>query len=994
MELSRNTGNVSVELATFLDRHEYTLPSTVKIADGFCGTDYNDTLDADQILVFYKVERQKVVMALDEFCQEICVQQNSTTKVHLLPLKCNRYNTVEELLTAQTPFILVLEDILSVGIVSGSKLKLLSDQRSVPNHLKCQVVNRDEFRDVLLPLHLTGKFLPLLDVSDFYLDEVLSQNQLPMYVRFVSESSRTSDQFTTKSLTSLGNIRLSHKTEVVMVFAASFENELSLYLFPKSLDINVACGFKVTPETSRRIKECRKALQISQSSLTRIDNVLKGSFYFTATPVRRFNFQSLQKIPPLPLPRFKRGTKSTLPEEKLCVNIEEPTRRDRVSPTSNCDMSGNFTDSTGLEEVNACSAVSEITNEVIYTNEITATSEVPALPSKTRSGENKRKDAKLESLSRPVPKPRKRKEANVGSRDISKNSQMARTQWQGERVVNNNNSAQRPKTPSAEHDFDEIFPELPPKPIFLQPLQIGNEEEESPTSQEDSPPPLPPKNGEKTYPEEQHNENDVYLEPIKQGETPPPTLPPRNKSFGEDLAYKVVDLTDWKKFEEYGAYAEVKDDGRVFKQKESRIFDTKDYLFMKGQNPEAETSYEEMQQHLRPREAGKETKEAQQAEEESSEDDEPYEEIDDSYVSSKRESELEMNTEERKKADEVKTPTKNLSSNKSSSHNANCSSQTSREKAAITSRPVNNKDTWISARREDDCMDFKDIEQFFKLRKQLDAARAQVEDLKKHVAVKDQDPTKTTGIVPDPSDRMTPSFSSSNDGDSQHLDNNSTDENRNVLVSTKTFCENVHFNSENGKGCELGSEKITRKENLNSISLVAKSIIPEKTGPIAEELRMSNSDISGSDDNLDDDAYEECHDREYVNQEITVENNSTCYVNVDKEEQSSGDFARDGNEPIYYNTVEMEASTDDTLGYLQLVNSSDEDEDVYVNVDAQDSNRDNVKELFEIKELTNDPSTFAVSSLGDNKDVFGDSEPPPLPPKQRSTSTSLHDYET
>ena len=108
-----------------------------------------------------------------------------------------------------------------------------------------------------------------------------------------------------------------------------------------------------------------------------------------------------------------------------------------------------------------------------------------------------------------------------------------------------------------------------------------------------------------------------------------------------------------------------------FQQKESRTFDTKDYPFMKGQKPEAETCYEEMQQHLRPRKAGKETKEAQQAEEESSEDDEPYEEIDDSYVSSKRESELEMNTEERKKADEVKTPTKNLSSNKSSSHNAN-----------------------------------------------------------------------------------------------------------------------------------------------------------------------------------------------------------------------------------------------------------------------------------------------------------------------------------
>ena len=268
MEFSRKTENASVglALATFLallDNYKCNLPRAFKIVNGFCGTSDDDSLDADQAFLLYKVERQKVILALDEFCQEICFQQNSNFKVYLLPLEYHIYSTVQEFLTAQSPCILVLKDISSFGIVSGSRLKLLSDRRSIPsipNYLKCQVLEQDYPRDVLLPLHLTGKFLPLLDCKDYFLDEVLSQNELPINVRFVLDSTRASDRITARSLTNLGNIRLTHKTEVGMAFAASaVDNKLSLYMFPKTLGITVSNGFKASAETSKIIKECRKA---------------------------------------------------------------------------------------------------------------------------------------------------------------------------------------------------------------------------------------------------------------------------------------------------------------------------------------------------------------------------------------------------------------------------------------------------------------------------------------------------------------------------------------------------------------------------------------------------------------------------------------------------------------------------------------------------------------------------------------------------------------
>ena len=1151
MDSARKIDNYSVDLGTFLNHYEYRLPATVKIVEGFRGTNSGDTLEVDQVFYLYKVERQKTIVARDQLGQEICLQQNSKHKVHLLPLEFHDYNTVKELLTAQWSYFLVLEDIQSpLQIVSGSKLILPTNRRSIPDVLKCQIVDHaDRSREVLLPLHLKGRFLPLLTVKDFYLEEVLAHNELPANIRFVSEATEANDRLIAQSLTSLGNIRLTRKTDMEMVFASSYVNELTLYLFPKTLDISVTCGFKVSAETGKKIKDCKNALETSEMSLKMLDNELKGSFYFMACPVRSFSVRSL-KMPPVPLPRLRRA-KQGKPSEDLSgpvnredVNREETTNSDLLLSTfDNCcsfvsgqkpvfhelqeerdyeicewDEMSISIDCKSVKEMNPCSPDAEVTDA----NAITAM-EIPPLPPKSKSLLSTGEDSSTVSLS---PKPRKRFSvaAKAMPKEISK--EFASQSQDGTFLESLTDG---PRAFSENH-VDKNFPELPPKAIFLKAAHIDSEEKGKALSQEDNPPQLPPKklwHDEQITPEKEHIQNEeAKKQPaILQDETPPPLPPkyvmnnkeislkkehihnepvsrgkalpalsPREKSFDEnhlDLAYLVVDVTDWKKIEEnYDRYAEVKDDGCVFKQGDADnsyidvIYDPDDtdYPVKKEQKPqengekdrmdvyetpcdeveglrtgkthqveepesnENDQSYEEVteshepsqwefrskkdvnkraspggkspskasminstqtrretEERPLPREACLQSAACQQVEEESSDDDQSYEEVDDSHEISPREY-PKRNSDEAQKKPGVKKPSTNSRGTKDSSSRRSRSSrssstehsaQTSREKTVTASLPRNNNSIWISARREDDCMDFKDIEHFFKLRAQLNAARAQVEGLKQQVAAKEQDSTERAWR---PSDDKAATGSKGNVINSKHVEMNSKDKNDNKLVSTKKSGKQATRNSQNGAGLGDGSGKNTEKRKLNSPSSVPKNIVRG----FFQEREMSKPVNKDSD--VDDDVYEECYERKYINQEISVENTSTYYVNAAQEEQSSGDSVKHGTDSSYYNTAEIEASR-----YLHFGNPNDGNKNVYLNDEAQESYRDDAKENpAGTKKVSNYPCTFKENVLGNEASFLGSSafdgtanqtesrtcsggqesgiiKPPPVPPKKHGS---------
>lgn len=899
------------DLAAFIDRYGNALPKTVRVVDGFCGANDDDTLDPDQVLLFHRLETEKAILGLDEYRQEICIQENSNTKVYLLPLECSTFETVQELTNVQWSFILVLEDILTTGIVSGSKLKLLRDEQSSPHCLKCQIVfSQDEFRDVLLPLHVKGKFLPLLDPSEYYLHEILAYNHLPVNVRFISDSSKPNTRFASQSLAHLGHVLLTHKTEATMVFAASFNHDLSLYVFPRTLDITVSLRSDDSTEASDKVKECKRLLQENDCQVKQLDNAVKESFYFTANPVRRFRVQLPKKTCPIPLPRSRYDSKA---RDKASPGSIKPLPRRKLLPKNSGDAQKSepgavvkpITDNKGLGDVFEYSSSSEISHEVNYKDEFN--SEVPAVPPKTRSysrGTNEAKTVKLHSPSSFEPTSRNQLVTMAEYEDVPKDYQVVQADWREANNDEYSESAQRKGNPE---------PELPPKPVFLRPLLADTEENNSLMPQDSPPPPLPPRKDGDSCPEElvEKKENVAFI----RSKNPLPVLPPRKEL--SDVAYKVVDVTNWKWYEDQFAYTEVKDEGHVISQDSAGTLQTQSDIC--GSEPQECAREKERQ---RDGESSYEIKDYRGAEEigaeEDNEEDGTYEEIDTWCTSpSTEENLLKTNTNPQKK--KVTVP----STNPSTPNNVKCPTQTSQEKPAIASSRRLKKELIISNRCEEDFMDFKDIEQFLKLRKKLNDLRDHVNDLEKKVGVK-EGPGDESHELSSTIDEMASSY---------RFDRveNRTDENRNIFISVRTLNK-----------FKVGSE--SRNVGLD------KDGTEKSTG---EETSNSNSPVNTLDSDDGDEAYAECCEREFSH----IEDDSACYMsNSEQGRQSTGDSAEHGVESVNYNTVEVGTSS-----YLQLENSNEEVENVYVNVDAEDFDQE--AQWGKVKEL------------------------PPLPPKKRTNST-------
>ena len=1096
----RKADNIAMDLATFLDHHR--LPKTVKHVQGFPlgGTNDGNTLYVDQILVLHKVVKQKTIMALDQLGHEICLQQNSKNKVHLLPLEFQEYSTVKELLTAKSSHFLVLDDISqpSIQIVSGSKLILPSSRIGIPSCLKCGVRDGERYKEVHLPLGLKGRFLPLLDANDYYLDEVLAQNQLPINIRFASQSTPVNSCLSAQPVASLGNIQLTRRDEVEMVFAASTENDLLLYLFPKTLNMTVSCEFKVAPETAKKIKEGKQVLERNDTlNLKILDDLIKNSFYYMAFPVMTLSL-GLLKIPPVPHPRSRKAKQGNSPEEGLYLKREELRTHELASTTSQnlrslalnrkatsgqhrhdraCEicneMSEVFTNSRSIEEMNSSSASSKLLGEGIGTNVISAM-EMPPLPPKARTllrVEDETKDSQSQSSTPPVPKPRKQLTSATKVVCEEMPEECAFQSQAGNFLEYNHKleSAIDPTISFGDH-FDETGPELPPKPIFLKAMQVHNEEDEK-DHEEDNPPVLPAKinvYNKETSPEKERDQTEGAKTCILRTDEIPPPPPPRDKSLIDshlDLPYLVVDITDWKKVESYyRGYSVAKDGASVLDQNNADnsyidvIYEpdeTNDYEDMEderlekngemckldvyeipcddmecrrgieaqqAEEPEsgkikpsydqAVADYYESSSHVNVRweEERKETKPeatklstsfksrwikrraergqerqrlaeaiaaqdaVQQVQEEGTSDDDcSYEEIED--LQDVFESEIPGENIENQNIQGMK----NLSMNSSCANSRRSSSTGGRKQTTSPRQTRNENDTWISSPREEDFLDFRDIEQFFKLRKQLYTARAEVEELKKQITVKKQDSTADKARAPLESNGA--SGSSKNVARSKQVDtknsksednNNNNNNNNNIPAPTTIFPKQAKKNSQNGTGLEDGSGKKIRKKTPNSHSLVEKG---EMSQPFVRRVTLSS----------DDDVYEECYERKYVNEEILVEGKSAYYVNVSNKEHGSGAISEeDIGSSIYYNTVEMETS-----GYLQLGNPSEEEENVYVNVDSKDSDQE-VAEQNSPDILGNEMSILGGSAFdrsANHVDSFGGQvcdTPPPLPPKLKT----------
>lgn len=1032
---SKRDASAPVDLQTFLQRHGSRLPCTLKVVEGFCGTNAEDTLEGDQILVIYKVEKQNTIIALDHLNQEICVPRNTKNKVQLLPFKHHKeHKRVRDLFNAhQTQYFRVLEDLVSFQIPSETTLQLLSNQPS-PNFAKCKVVDLYDSREVFLPLELEGRFQPLLDAREYYLEEVLAQYQLPVNVRFIPVASRANDGARlSNALSSLENIHLEHETEVKMVFAASIDHPLSLNLFPRTLDINVSFGFKVTADTGKKIKECRQTLAASKRTLKRLDIIASNSFYFKVCPVRRFNFESLQP----PSISFSQRTKEckaellskakqnktaeqtapgkdtlTIPRHAQCLqSASKPgwSTEGQAADYENFETDESFNNSVAPE---ARKAVEQGTEAVPA---------VPVLPPKLlseTSGSTTPKDTtRANEQSRPVPKPRKRLNPAINRNQENINSAgVSQAQSQ-------DTSLPEWTVPPSGDDAEDICPELPPKPEFLKVRNIEDKEDDE--SKGEPPPPLPPRC-------------------------------PGPNQFGFP-AYLVVDVTDWRAVDEKafrpntitdeGLYSDAKEDGHVFKQDSFRHVDLslmyppderKPYIDMErpGVNRRSyvdmerdekmkmdgrrsgqenshrkdflqpdETGTSEELDNSQLREAGRENGDeaTKHVEEESSDEDYPYEEIEEKHESSQGENQSKGNAATQEKA-KVERPSKNPAGSKATQGSFDARPRW----AAMPTCPVNQRGIIISGHRDEDWMDFKDIARFLELREQLNEALAKKADLEKQVAVTGQRLTAE-------SQTKQPPTSDHSRNAAPHINKaESLDENHNRLDSSGEF----RNHSQRGTQAATRSESIsfnrkTEMQKSSSLSLLEaddfenKEPSPSSPAPKKECSLTSVKELHDSDD---DDDYVECHDREYVNHQTGVSSSfeDECsenefhdhYVNVEKEQQTGNDMkdADDGLDSIYYNKVELETNRDGrplTSLYLQLDNPNDEEENVYEDVDTSESD----KGLEMIKAKGNQPATFKAIAAeidtfimkkaaceGPPNAVGVIEEPPPLPLKLRASS--------
>ena len=850
-----------------MDRHERSLPRTVKLVDGFWGSEEDETLEADQILVLYKVERLKVIMALDAFRQEIFFPRNSNFKVYLLPPECKIYSTVQKLITHQTPpFFLVLEDIPSAGIESGSKINILSNGGSVSDHLKCQVIKNGKSKEVLLYSHLKGKFLPLLEATEYSLDEVVTQKHLPVSVRFVSGSISANDRVIAPSLTNLGNICLKDEAEVSMVFAASFDKTLSLYVFPKTLEVNVSCGFKVSAETSRKVKECRKILQTGVTSLEELDDFVASSFYYAASPVRKFSLQSPQEpaLPVLP-PRSRIGECQQMTEVKLYTNVVDLTQHDLVPE--------GYDKQAGVA----------VPSVIVYDDRESGSQEDIPPPLPPKYGEKTRSEFVSLGVTPPVLPPKHKSDCETHDSDLAYLVVDLRT-WkrdedehegdtsflleltgepdEGERVDkkpperDKSNFGTCEKVNVEQDDVRNVYQEVTFQPVGMEDYLIPAEQKQSghKMNWEDA-------DDDYLIPEEargnafeQNDARNAYLEVIHQ--------PDRTEELKRE-----GHMADWEKAND-NYWKSAKDD--VIKHGDARnvnlelIHEPDDVYLVSREEEEGKKHQMDWEKaedddyanvldggsltypHLL-RKSMENIEVQHVAEENDSSDDEPYEEIFvplESLESSAREFRLESTTGKQKKEGMKKPSTMSSSNNNDSSKTTGTSAK--EEVAAAPS--INNNNIWISTRREEDCMDFNDIEQFFKLRKQLNDLSVRAKDLEQ-VCTKEEPMERRT--LPKKTDNTTPWFSSDRSHD---LDNDSEEAMKESLAKKKT------------------------------------DAVPERAKPAHQKCQVRKH--YGPEHVCNDgngDIYEECIDRKFVSHKTSNKNNLVFfYGNDSKYKEKSG----------------------------------------------------------------------------------------------------------
>lgn len=288
-------------LNKFITLHGSELPQIVKVGKGFNGTSVDQSVETEEILTIFKVEREKKILARQlSSGRGICFPRTCDLKVELVSDPSQDvYATLDAVVKLPSRYVRVLENITPFGLLAGDVLQL--SPYSNECYVRCLIVSLKDPVYVDLPVRAKGKFQALSNYEVLSINEVLKECSLPVDVCVVSENQTTIDTCSTEYATSLpigkfGNIQLECEIEEETVFAISSLKENRILIFPKTLDISVAEHMAQQDFMSRSGTEYKQLVNAIENDTVLHDNLNSDCVYFTSDPVKGYSLEMLQFV--------------------------------------------------------------------------------------------------------------------------------------------------------------------------------------------------------------------------------------------------------------------------------------------------------------------------------------------------------------------------------------------------------------------------------------------------------------------------------------------------------------------------------------------------------------------------------------------------------------------------------------------------------------------------------------------------------------------------
>jgi len=289
----------SCSLETFV--HSHTLPQLVKVEEGFCSEDDEETLSTGEILMLHSVIK---LLVEDADNRQYFVSSSCRCKVEILPRICeDRYYTVKDVVDAWTSadfkFIRVVKVTScfpSLRLKAGDIFKLNKIvEHNRTKFLECVLNDRTEYL-VKIPLDVTAVFEPLARKESYPFQEVLDSFEFPVRVKFKSNcKTQDSNNNLSRGSVLLKNIRRESK-----IIATSRDDDMNpVLMIPTDLDV---CVFPARRAILGDKEYARFCKAMHDSTVSKVDLFENGSrlctcFEDLAKPTNPEQASSLGEMP-------------------------------------------------------------------------------------------------------------------------------------------------------------------------------------------------------------------------------------------------------------------------------------------------------------------------------------------------------------------------------------------------------------------------------------------------------------------------------------------------------------------------------------------------------------------------------------------------------------------------------------------------------------------------------------------------------------------------